>query len=83
MKSHIEVWGTPRIIHLSSGATGSTAVHPNVRSSHPQNFLHMILNVYIFQFLCAPEVPADEDLPVDGVFTHVELHDVCERLLVA
>ena len=78
-KSHIDVCGTPSIMHLSSGATGSTAVHPNVRSSHPQNFLHMIayeLNVYVFQFLRTSQVAADEDLSVDRVFSHVELHDI-------
>jgi len=34
------------------------------------------LYVYVFKFLCRTEVAADEDLPVDSILTHVELHDV-------
>ena len=82
-KSQIDVWGTPRMMHLSSGATGSTAVQPSTRSSHPQNFLHIILNVYVLKFGLAAEVGTDEVLSFDGVVTHVELHDLCDRLLVA
>ncbi len=52
-KSHIEVCGTPSIMHLSSGATGSTAVHPIARSSHPQNFLHISL-VFVIERLHYP-----------------------------
>ena len=61
-------------MHLSSGTTGSTAVHPNVRSSHPQNFLHIVfgLDVNVFKFCFAAQVLADEVLSVDGVVTHVE-----------
>ena len=68
---------------MSSGTTGSTAVQPSVRSSHPQNFLHIILNVYVFKFCLASEVCTDEVLSFDGVVSHVELHDLCNRLLVA
>ena len=42
-KSHPEVCGTPRMIHLSSGTTVSlSTVHPIRLSNQPQNFLHIV-----------------------------------------
>ena len=78
-----EVCGTPRIMHLSSGTTGVSAVHPMILRSHPQNFLHIISNVYVFKLLSAAQVPADEYLSVYGVLSHVEFHYVGDRFFVA
>ena len=40
------------------------------------------LDVYVFEFSLASEVMADEVLSVYGVVTHVELHDLRNRLFI-
>ena len=43
----------------------------------------MVLYVHIFQFLCCPQVLYNEILSFGSVLTHIELHDISKRFLIA